>query len=187
MSIIVILFAIAVFVFISGETGVESNINTETQDENISGMSFVTSTSTSHATSTNATSTDVEKISFKNAIYSGIKEPGNMVQVELAILEKGGFIVVYESSFELTGELLGVSRYLPIGEHTGIFVGFDRGVKDGEEFMIMVHEDNGDGVFKISEDPPVRDEFQNSIYTTLKIESLGKNENENVEDTTSPN
>ena len=173
LLIIAILFAMGVYVFVGGEPNIKniSNTEIETQDEDVGGISIIALASDT-ATNTNATNTAEMSANIKNMIYTGVKEPGNTTSVDFVTLEKGGFVVVYENSFEPVDGFLGVSRYLPIGEHTNIFIEFNRTVTDDEMFTLMLHEDNGNGIFNISEDPPVRDELQNSIFTVLRIKSL---------------
>ena len=108
----------------------------------------------------------------KSALYIGKKEPGNSVSVDVAVLEEGGFIVIYENTAEPTGEVLGVSTYLPAGEYTNVPITLSRQVQDGESFDAMLHKDNGDHVFNIATDEPLRGENGNSVHAQVVIQSI---------------
>lgn len=148
------------------------------------GIIFVSSSSTNEVTLATTTEdvTDDEQKLTGNAIYTGKKEPGNILLIDFVYLEKTGFVVVYENTFEPTGELLGVSLKLSAGEHVKVPIRLSRKTKDGEVFTAMLHSDNGDGIFTIANDPPLRDEEENSFFTNIIIQSLSPEEREDASD-----
>ena len=122
----------------------------------------------------------------KELIYMGKKNSGKNIDIDIVILKKGGFVIIYENTFEPTGELLAISKYLPKGEHIKVPLRLFREAKDGEVFTVMLHADDGDKIFNLSKDTPVRDSNGEGIYTELIIENLmpveeDENEAENGE------
>ena len=108
----------------------------------------------------------------KELIYIGKKNPGRDIDIDVVILKKGGFVIIYENTFEPTGELLAISKYLSAGEHTKILLRLFREARDGEVFTEMLHADDGDKIFDLSKDAPVRDDKGEGIYTELVIEDI---------------
>ncbi len=108
----------------------------------------------------------------KELIYIGKKNPGRDIDIDVVILKKGGFVIIYENTFEPTGELLAISKYLSAGEHTKILLRLFREARDGEVFTAMLHADDGDKIFDLSKDAPVRDDKGEGIYTELVIEDI---------------
>ena len=116
----------------------------------------------------------------------GKKNPGKNIDIDIVILKKGGFVIIYENTFEPTGELLAISKYLSAGEHIKVPLHLFREAKDGEVFTAMLHADDGDKIFDLSKDAPVRNDKGEGVYTELIIENLmpveeDENEAENGE------
>ncbi|MCK5027458.1 MAG: hypothetical protein KAS07_03490 [Candidatus Pacebacteria bacterium] len=105
-------------------------------------------------------------------LYTGIKKPGNVIVIDIVNFVKNGYIVIYENTFEPTGEILGTSSFLRIGEYTNIPIALTRSVKNGESFTAMIHEDNGDRTFSIVDDGVYRNEEENSIFTQIFIQDI---------------
>lgn len=125
----------------------------------------------------------------KNFIYIGSKNPGKNIDIDVVFLKQEGFVVVYENTFEPTGELLAVSKYLEAGEHVKIPLQLLRKVQDGEVFTAMLHIDDGDKLFSLSDDVPIRDDSGEGVYAQIVIKNFmpvipivedGKKENQTV-------
>ena len=108
----------------------------------------------------------------KELIYIGKKNPGKNIDIDVVMLKKGGFVIIYENTFEPTGELLAISKYLSAGEHIKVPLRLFREAKNGEVFTAMLHADDGDKTFDLSNDSPVRDSKGEGVYTELIIEDL---------------
>ena len=108
----------------------------------------------------------------KELIYIAKKNPGRNIGIDVVILKKAGFVIIYENTFEPTGELLAISKYLSAGEHTKVPLRLFREAKDGEVFTVMLHADDGDKIFDLSKDAPVRDDKGGGVYTELVIENI---------------
>lgn len=93
-----------------------------------------------------------------SAIYVAEQMPGQSVSVSIARLEKPGFVVIHEDAAGATGQILGVSRWLPVGEtKIPLPIRLSRATTDGETIYAMLHFDNGDGQFDATDDEPVLD------------------------------
>lgn len=117
----------------------------------------------------------------KDLIYIGKKNPGKEISIDVVSLKQGGFVVVYENTFEPTGELLAVSEFLDIGEYLKVPLSLVREVEDGEVFTAMLHKDDGDNFFNISDDAPVRNDAGESVHAYLIIEDLSSDIKEDDE------
>ena len=115
---------------------------------------------------------DENKIIEKDFIYVGKKNSGKDVYIDVVSSKQDCFVVVYENTFEPTGELLAVSDFLNTGEHFRIPLQLIREVKNGEVFTVMLHADDGDKFFNLSNDAPVRDDLGGGVYTYLIIEDI---------------
>lgn len=113
-----------------------------------------------------------DKETSKEFIYFGQKNPGNDIYIDVVFLKQGGFVIAYENTAEPMGELLAISKYLEVGEYFKIPLHLFRETKDGEIFNVMLHVDNGDKVFSLLDDMPVRGDDGEGVYTQLIIKNI---------------
>lgn len=98
----------------------------------------------------------------KNAIYVAEQPPSNIVSVAIVRLEKPGFVAVHEDVNEAPGEILGASALIAPGEtKTPLSLTLSRSTLDGETIYVMLHFDDGDGIFDVTEDKPIIDPVAN--------------------------
>ncbi|MBI2674127.1 MAG: hypothetical protein HYX22_00080 [Candidatus Yanofskybacteria bacterium] len=118
-----------------------------------------------------------------NAIYVAEQPPSNTVSVEIVRLEKPGFAAVHEDINEAPGKILGASGLIMSGETDDPFlITLSRSTLDGETIYIMLHFDNGDGVFDATKDKPVVDPVANEPMMAIVVISKYATES----DTTNP-
>lgn len=93
-----------------------------------------------------------------NAIYVADQIPGDNILVQVAHLEKPGFVVIHEDNNGAPGKILGVSSLLGAGETKNLpSINLFRATKDNETIYAMIHLDNGDGKFDVTNDKPALD------------------------------
>jgi hypothetical protein len=93
-----------------------------------------------------------------NAIYVAEQGPSQTLSVALVRLEKPGFVAIHEDAAGAVGGILGVSGVLPAGETNNLEpIPLSRLTRDGETLYIMLHFDDGDGIFDAVKDKPVLD------------------------------
>lgn len=93
-----------------------------------------------------------------NAIYVADQAPSRTIAVTVVRLFRSGFIVVHEESASVPGGILGSSGALPAGEtNNPAPISLSRPTQDGETLYIMLHLDDGDGVFDVVKDKPALD------------------------------
>ena len=163
----------------------ENIYSEEIESSNVTATGTV-STAENFTKETGQESEEKSKTIEKELIYMGKKNPGKNIDIDIVILKKGGFVIIYENTFEPTGELLAISKYLSAGEHIKVPLHLFREAKDGEVFTAMLHADDGDKIFDLSKDAPVRNDKGEGVYTELIIENLmpveeDENEAENGE------
>lgn len=94
----------------------------------------------------------------RSALYVADQLPGDKIKVSLVHLEKPGFLVIHEDRAGYTGKIIGSSELLSAGETQNPSpVMLSRITTDGEVIYAMLHFDNGNSVFKESEDKPALD------------------------------
>ena len=93
-----------------------------------------------------------------NVIYVAEQAPLRTISVALVRLEKPGFVVVHEDVAGAIGGILGASGILPAGETKNLeSILLSRLTRDGERLYVMLHLDDGDGLFDPVKDKPVLD------------------------------
>lgn len=94
----------------------------------------------------------------KNAIYVADQAPSGSILVAVVRLEKSGFVVVHEDATGTPGKILGVSKALPTGETKNLGpIPLSRMTRDQETLYVMLHLDDGDGIFDVAKDKPALD------------------------------
>ncbi|MBI2064201.1 MAG: hypothetical protein HYT66_00615 [Candidatus Yanofskybacteria bacterium] len=108
----------------------------------------------------------------ENAIYVAEQPPSNTVSVAVVRLEKPGFAVVHEDVNEVPGGILGASALIAPGEtKNSLPVTLSRSTLDGETIYVMLHFDNGDGIFDATKDKPVVDPVTNEPMMMIVVTS----------------
>lgn len=93
-----------------------------------------------------------------NMIYVAEQAPSRTLSVAVVRLEKPGFVVVHEDVAGAVGGILGASAVLPEGETNNLeLIPLSRLTQDGETLYVMLHLDDGDGVFDAVKDKPAID------------------------------
>ena|SRR3989338_2777387 len=92
-----------------------------------------------------------------SAIYVSDQASSNSVSIDFAVLEKPGYVVIYETRDEQPGLLLGQSALLTTGESKNITVQLSRVANDGEVLNATIYLDNGDAQFSLATDMPAKD------------------------------
>ncbi|MEK7208263.1 MAG: hypothetical protein AAB699_01805 [Patescibacteria group bacterium] len=93
-----------------------------------------------------------------NAIYVEEQAPSRTLAVAVVRLEKPGFVLVHEDTSGAPGGILGRSALLPAGETNNLAtISLSRLTRDGETLYVMIHLDDGDGVFDAVKDKPALD------------------------------
>ncbi|MCK5096011.1 MAG: hypothetical protein KAR24_01510 [Candidatus Pacebacteria bacterium] len=116
----------------------------------------------------------VEIISI-NSILTPDQAGGEEVFIEKVLLktdENGGFVVVHRVAEDgALGGVIGVSEYLTPGVHDNFVITLDEGetVEVGENVIVMLHGDNGDGVFNPKEDGALVDGGGNVVMISFTI------------------
>ncbi|OGN14423.1 MAG: hypothetical protein A3J47_03225 [Candidatus Yanofskybacteria bacterium RIFCSPHIGHO2_02_FULL_43_22] len=106
----------------------------------------------------------------ENAIYVAEQSPSNTVSVSIVRLEKPGFAVVHDDINEAPGEILGTSNLIISGETAdSLLITLSRSTLDGETIYVMLHFDNGDGIFDLTKDKPVIDPVTNEPITMIVV------------------
>lgn len=72
-----------------------------------------------------------------------------------ATLIKPGYITVHESIGEAPGPVIGVSGYIEVGEDVSVKVMLSQPMTAGLTYIALLHVDNGDEHFVITDDMPV--------------------------------
>jgi len=91
----------------------------------------------------------------ENAIFVPDQNLGNNVILGFVDIVNGGYVVIHEMVNGEPGTIIGASALLSRGVSGGISVALSRESTEGEEFIAMLYNDNGDGVFNAADDMPV--------------------------------
>ena len=80
--------------------------------------------------------------------------PGDSVTIDNVFLEKPGFVVIHESTASgQAGKIIGTSGLLGTGARQDLEI--SAMLKPGAKYFAMLHEDNGDKVFKADTDKAI--------------------------------
>lgn len=104
-----------------------------------------------------------------NAINIANQQAGNEIQVDFAIIEDGGYVVIHEDNVGKPGTIVGNSDYLAPGRSDGVSISLKKASQDGETLYAMLHNDDGNERFQAASDLPIRDEQGNVIVMPFKI------------------
>ena len=109
----------------------------------------------------------------ENAIMANNQAPGVSVKVSFVSFAKGGYIVIHEEKDSAPGSVLGNVGHLLPGESRDMEVMLSRPSVDKENLFAMLHQDNGDGVFNLSDDAPIKDDEGNIMMVKFMIDKAG--------------
>lgn len=87
---------------------------------------------------------------------------GERTNVAAVTLSVDGWIVVHEENNSLVGNALGAVRR-DAGAHQSVEIPLLRATEAGSRYWIVLYSDNGDRLFGLEEDFPLRDEAGNPI------------------------
>lgn len=106
-----------------------------------------------------------------NAINIEEQESGDIALVNLAVLDKAGFVVIHALTTDgKPGEVIGHSEILEKGQNENIEIEVDPTLKTGQSYLAMLHSDNGDKDFGTEkEDVPLKDEEGNIISMKFTV------------------
>lgn len=109
-----------------------------------------------------------------NAIYVADQQPGDIVSISMAVLQTSGYVVIHEDKDGVLGAILGSSKVLTQGQSTDVNISLSRISQDGEILYAMLHVDDGDGVFDLTQDEPVKNDQGNIILMAFNISLTAK-------------
>ncbi|WKZ27236.1 MAG: hypothetical protein QY311_00560 [Candidatus Paceibacterota bacterium] len=100
----------------------------------------------------------------KNALLVVDQRPGLAARVELAALDRPGFVVIqYAIVRPGARSYAGATPLLKVGEHQGIEIVLSSPSKHGEGYVAVLYADDGDGRFDPLLDKPIADVWKNPI------------------------
>ncbi len=74
----------------------------------------------------------------------------------LVTIVKPGFVTLHRSVGSAPGPMIGVSDLLNIGENVEVDIKLSDEMTEGEPFVLLLHVDDGDGMFVVTDDMPVK-------------------------------
>lgn len=104
-----------------------------------------------------------------DAVYVTDKEPAQYIRVDAVTLSEPGFVILFEKGAIPTGEIASESRFLEVGEHTGVIVNLGREPEAGDMYDAVLVRDDGDGEFDLVKDGLVRDNAGNAIFDDFEF------------------
>ncbi len=105
-------------------------------------------------------------VSGINAVEVNDQPAGDKVEVTMATLSKAGWVVIHEDDNGAAGKVLGARRYEP-----GIYlaeVELLRPTESGKMYYAMLHLDDGDKEFNLSNDGPIKGEDGRVVMDSFK-------------------
>lgn len=97
--------------------------------------------------------TEATQTILANSLVLGEIKTGGLVTVGEASLTKPGFIVLYQINSKGEIATVGHSDLLRPGVHTGVQIQSSTVLAYQQILIAVLHQDNGDGVFKSTNDP----------------------------------
>ena len=98
---------------------------------------------------------DLSKVEFGFRVSD--PSPGKEIVIDRVATSAKGFVVVYYKEVDKRGDVFVVSELFDRGENKDIKIDLPRQIFRGEEFIVALHSDNGDGEFgdPLNEDFPM--------------------------------
>ena len=96
--------------------------------------------------------------------YGSVEIPGSVLMATAPSSEavditattmKPGFITIHESIGSAPGPIIGSSGYLDVQENKNFIIFTSQGMNPATPYIALLHVDNGDGRFVITDDMPV--------------------------------
>ncbi|MFY9493253.1 MAG: hypothetical protein WAP55_02155 [Minisyncoccia bacterium] len=97
----------------------------------------------------------------------------NRVYVDNVTLARPGFVAVYENPYDKYGTLVGTSRFLAAGEHKYVIVDLVKEYKLGTRLYAILHQDTGDAIYNLVQDPTIKDQRGLDILDDFRIRDGG--------------
>lgn len=107
-----------------------------------------------------------------NAINVESQEGGDTIEVDLAILDEPGFVVIHKATKDdKLGEVVGHSDLLLKGQNKDVVIEVDPAAKKGDVYFAMLHGDSdGDKDYgSADEDKPLKDDQGSIVAMKLTI------------------
>lgn len=92
--------------------------------------------------------------------------PGNTLYLDSVTFANGGWAVVHESANGQPGKIIG-EKYFPAGTNPGS-IDLGSAMVAGNEYIVMLHSDDGDKKFDATKDLPLKDAQGNIIMKIIK-------------------
>ena len=106
---------------------------------------------------------------YNDAIVVRNQTPGLTVNIEKAVLEENGWIVIHEGTASRIGNALGAARF-DKGEYNNVVVDLLRATKAGVTYRAVLYRDNGDKEFNLDTDFPFLQNGNQPVLTTFSVE-----------------
>ena len=87
----------------------------------------------------------------KNSVLLAENDSTNLLKIELATLNRSGYVVIYRVNNRGKSSLVGRTKLLKTGTYTDLTVQVDKLIVDSEMAVAVLHEDDGDGKFEYPE------------------------------------
>lgn len=120
------------------------------------------------ATTSNPTKMVADAGNQNDTLTVSNQAAGLYVVVAQAHITEGDWVVVQEDRMGQPGSTLGAARF--VGGATTGTVELLRGTISGQTYHAVVYKDNGDRIFSLEGDMPLRDTNGNSIMVTFKTQ-----------------
>ncbi|MDP2650185.1 MAG: hypothetical protein Q8P16_01335 [bacterium] len=97
------------------------------------------------------------------------QKAGSPVMVRSVTLESDGWIVVHEERSGVVGNALGAVRR-DAGAYIDVRIPLLRPTAEGARYFVVLYRDNGDRMFNLADDFPIRDENDEPLFTSFIAE-----------------
>ena len=104
--------------------------------------------------------------SSSNMLVIKNQEAGLSVTVSSANVTDANWVVIHEDRNGVPGNALGAARF--VGETTSGTIELLRGTLPGQKYQGIIYKDDGDKIFSMERDTPVRDASGNPVGVTFK-------------------
>ncbi|MCK5096040.1 MAG: hypothetical protein KAR24_01655 [Candidatus Pacebacteria bacterium] len=104
-----------------------------------------------------------------NAVVADDQDSGSMIHVASVSLAEGGFVVMHDDKSGFPMDILGVSEYLAPGVYKNVTVPLEIRSIPGDKMIVVIHLDNGNGVFAPADDYSIQDSEGNNILAPITI------------------
>lgn len=81
-----------------------------------------------------------------------------VIRVQKVQMKTAGFVVIHKSINDFPVDIVGFSEYLTQGVHKNVKIPIQDEVTKGMKLIALIHEDNGDKIFKPADDFSVLNE-----------------------------